>query len=69
MKYDPGKHHRRSIRIHGYDYAQSGAYFVTICAQERQCLFGEIVGGEMHLIAAWSDFIGTHHLLSNTTKA
>ncbi len=43
------KHHRRSIRLQGYDYTQSGAYFVTIVAEGRECLFGEIVDGEMHL--------------------
>ncbi|MGL5939430.1 MAG: hypothetical protein ACRC2S_03435 [Waterburya sp.] len=32
MKYDPNIHHRRSIRLPGYDYSQVGAYFVTICA-------------------------------------
>jgi REP element-mobilizing transposase RayT len=37
--------HRRSIRLKGYDYAQSGAYFVTLCAHQRACLFGEIVVG------------------------
>jgi len=49
MKYDPEKHHRRSIRLKGYDYSQAGAYFVTICTQNRECLFGEIVEGEMRL--------------------
>lgn len=49
MKYNPEKHHRRSIRLKGYDYSQVGAYFVTICAQNRACLFGDIVGGEMRL--------------------
>lgn len=44
MKYDPAVHHRRSIRLRGYDYSQAGAYFVTICVQGRECLFGEIVG-------------------------
>ena len=34
--------HRRSIRRQGYDYSQAGAYFVTICAQGRECLFGGI---------------------------
>jgi putative transposase len=33
MKYDPEIYHRRSIRLKGYDYAQAGAYFVTICVQ------------------------------------
>lgn len=41
--------HRRSLRLQGYDYAQAGAYFVTICTQEQACLFGEIVDGQMRL--------------------
>ena len=49
MKYNPDKHHRHSIRLKGYDYAQPGAYFITICTQNRACLFGEIVDGEMML--------------------
>jgi hypothetical protein len=49
MKYDPAIHHRRSIRLQGYDYSQAGVYFVTICAQNRECLFGEIVNGGMRL--------------------
>jgi len=40
---------RRSLRLRGYDYALPGAYFVTVCVQNRECLFGEIVGGEMRL--------------------
>ena len=47
--YDPDKHHRRSIRLPGYDYSQSGAYFITICAYQRQCLFGNVVDGQMYL--------------------
>ncbi len=35
MKYDPQKHHRRSIRLKGYDYHKAGAYFVTICTKNR----------------------------------
>src|SRR5512147_1358322 len=49
MPFDPFKHHRRSIRLKRYDYSQAGAYFVTICTQNRECLFGEIVRGEMCL--------------------
>lgn len=41
--------HRRSLRLKDYDYARAGAYFVTICAQDRACLFGDIVDGEMRL--------------------
>ena len=40
---------RRSIRLPGYDYQQAGMYFVTICVQEKECLLGEIVDGEIHL--------------------
>ncbi len=40
---------RRSIRLKGYDYAESGAYFVTVCTQNRACLFGDVVDGEMLL--------------------
>src|SRR5574341_1277942 len=47
--YDPNKQHRRSIRLKGYDYTQVGAYFVTICTQHRECLFGEVVDGEMQV--------------------
>jgi REP element-mobilizing transposase RayT len=46
MTYDPARHHRRSIRLRGYDYTQAGAYFVTLCAQGRECLFGTITAGE-----------------------
>jgi REP element-mobilizing transposase RayT len=49
MKFDPQKHHRRSIRLCEYDYAKIGAYFVTICTYQRECLFGEIVDGLMCL--------------------
>lgn len=49
MKYDPQKHHRRSIRLKGYDYTQPGAYFITICAHQRQHIFGEVINGEMVL--------------------
>lgn len=49
MKFDPRKHHRRSIRLKGYDYSQAGAYFVTIVAWQRECLFGEAVDGGMVL--------------------
>ena len=49
FRFDPKKHHRRSIRLKGYDYSQSGAYYVTIVTHHRDCLFGEIVNKEMIL--------------------
>jgi REP element-mobilizing transposase RayT len=47
MTYNSDIHHRRSIRLRNFDYASAGAYFVTICAQGRECLFGEVVDGVM----------------------
>ena len=49
MKYNPDKHHRRSIRLQGYDYSQRGAYFITLCTKNREHLFGEILNGEIQL--------------------
>ncbi len=49
MTYNSAIHHRRSIRLRGYDYSKAGAYFVTICTQNRECLFGHIIDGQMRL--------------------
>lgn len=49
MGFHSDLHHRRSIRLQGYDYAQAGAYFVTVCTQNRECLFGEVSNGKMRL--------------------
>ncbi len=49
MKFDPKIHHRRSIRLKGYDYRQAGGYFVTLVTQGREMMFGEVVDGEMQL--------------------
>jgi REP element-mobilizing transposase RayT len=49
MKYDPDIHHRRSVRLKGYDYSQAGIYFITICTQNRECLLGEIINEAMKL--------------------
>jgi putative transposase len=46
MSHDSERHHRRSIRLPGYDYAQPGAYFITICTQGRECVLDDpIVSG------------------------
>jgi putative transposase len=62
---------RRSIRQKEYDYSQSGAYFVTVCTHNRECLFGEIVDGKMILNnagrivqAMWSELPGRFPLVS-----
>lgn len=51
-RFDPQLHHRRSIRLPQYDYAQPGTYFVTVCTKQRTSVFGEVVEGEMRLTAA-----------------
>jgi putative transposase len=62
MTDDPTKYHRRSIRLNGYDYSQTGAYFITVCTQGRECLFGGVVDGEIRLneygkiaVNSWKD--------------
>jgi REP element-mobilizing transposase RayT len=49
MSYNSKVHHRRSIRLKGYDYSQAGLYFVTICCQNKICRFGKIINGKMIL--------------------
>jgi REP element-mobilizing transposase RayT len=49
MTCEPARHYRRSTRLKGYDYTQAGAYFVTLCTQGRECLFGAVVAGGMIL--------------------
>ncbi len=48
-RYNPNTHHRKSIRLKGYDYSQSGLYFVTICCYNKECMFGEIKNEQMYL--------------------
>lgn len=47
MGYDREVHHRRSIRLRGYDYARPGAYFVTVCTHAKGHLFGDVEEGQM----------------------
>jgi putative transposase len=47
-------HDRRSLRLQGYDYAQAGAYFVTVCTQDRACLLGNTMDEEVRLSDAGS---------------
>lgn len=63
MKFNPEKHHRRSIRLRKYDYSNAGVYFVTICTRNRECLFGDVVDGEMVLNDAGNIVLQTWHAL------
>ena len=49
MSNQSNERHRRSTRLKGYDYSRAGAYFVTVCAYGKACLFGEIENGLMRL--------------------
>ena len=49
MTFNSKIHHRRSIRLNGYDYSQPGLYFITICCQDRINRFGSVENGEMVL--------------------
>ena len=57
-RYDPDRHHRRSIRLKGYDYRSAGAYFVTICARQRECVLDDpvitgIITDVWHALPGW----------------
>ncbi|MBC7476172.1 MAG: transposase, partial [Candidatus Sericytochromatia bacterium] len=49
MKFNPDIHHRKSIRLKNYDYSQNGAYFITICTNERKMIFSEIINEHSEL--------------------
>jgi REP element-mobilizing transposase RayT len=51
MPYNPEIHHRRSIRLKGFDYSKAGLYFLTLCCEQRAHLFGEVRDGKMILNA------------------
>ncbi|HEY0153785.1 MAG TPA: transposase [Longimicrobium sp.] len=52
MPYYPGRDDRRTLRLRDYDYAQPGAYFITICTKQRRCVFGNVSDCAMELNAA-----------------
>jgi REP element-mobilizing transposase RayT len=54
MTISPDIYHRRSIRLKNYDYYENGAYFITVCAQNGECLFGKIADSVMQVNDAGS---------------
>ena len=64
MSYNPAIRHRRSICLNGSESSQTGSYFITICAQNRRSLFGEIMDGKMRLneLGRMIHFTGFHLL-------
>ena len=69
MPYDPDKHHRRSIRLEEYDYSRAGAYFITICTYNKECIFGNATNSEMQLsengVIVESEWVKTAEIRSN----
>src|SRR5690606_5750357 len=69
MSYNPTIHNRRSIRLKGYDYSKSGAYFITICCANREARFGRVEKGEMILneygAIAYDEWIKLQERFSN----
>ncbi len=69
MKYNFPNHHRRSVRLKGYNYAKAGSYFVTLTSKDRFPLFGEIVKGKMNLndfgIIASNEWLHTPEIRPN----
>lgn len=49
MSYHSDMHHRRSVRLKEYDYSSEGLYFITICTQDKKCMFGRIADENMYL--------------------
>lgn len=56
---------RKNLRLKNYDYASDGAYFVTICTNHRECLFGDIIDGQMCLNDAGLMIDEIYHDLEN----
>ena len=67
--YNPQIHHRRSIRLKGYDYSQVGLYFITICCKDRKYRFGKIENDKMTLneygMIAYNEWIKLTERFSN----
>ena len=65
MTFDRNIHHRKSIRLKNYDYAQAGMYFVTICTQNHVTLFGDIIDNAMAINAAGIMVVDQWQMLGN----
>ena len=69
MKFNREKNYRRSLRLKDYDYTSDGAYFVTMCTWNRECMFGDIVDGNMQLNEngkiVWDEWLRTTYMRPN----
>ncbi|HJX30927.1 MAG TPA: transposase [Thermodesulfobacteriota bacterium] len=69
MKYIPERHHRRSIRLKDYDYSKSGAYYVTICTRNRDCILSKIDYGNVGAGLAPALYVEASGPIMRLTKA
>ena len=60
--------YRRSLRLQGYDYRQSGAYFVTICTYQRYNTFGTVIDGNM-VLNQWGEIVNEEWRRTDTVRA
>jgi len=65
MKFNRAIHHRKSIRLKNYDYSRAGLYFITVCIENRYCLFGHIANDSMILNDAGNMIAGQWNELNN----
>lgn len=56
MSYDPRLHHRRSVRLEGYDYSLAGVYSITICTYMRKCILGRVIDGNV-ILSPWGQIV------------
>ena len=56
-------YYHRSIRLQGYDYSSPGAYFVTMCTENRECHFGNIEKGKM-ILNDWGNVVNEYRLIT-----
>ena len=67
MRFNPEIHHRRTIRLPGYDYSEPGAYFVTLVTRGHECLFGEVCDGRV-LLNKWGGIVHEEWVMSEGVR-
>ncbi|CAN5663664.1 transposase [soil metagenome] len=60
------KTRNNSLRYIDYDYSKEGAYFITICTQDKKCTLGKILNNKMQLSSAGKTANDYLKLISNT---
>jgi hypothetical protein len=58
---EDGVRRRRSLRFDGYDYSLEGAYFVTMITHQRECLFGEVINGDV-VLSQFGEVVNSNYM-------